>query len=127
MKSHEESWKTRYYQLESTLEQALLGFEKVLSQLESTPAGPEQPTPHIYKVARVVFNGTKALCCIANGSNLEYQFEFFNEARPVHTVSFQRSNTAIIPDGTNRPTRCRVSTKSYATPEPQVVVKEIDL
>lgn len=127
MESAETTWKSRYYELESTLEQMLLGFEKVLSNLELKHAQITQPALEIYKIARIHIAGREALCCIANGINMQYQFDFFAGKTLIEQASYQHSNTALIPINHPKPTRCKVSAKSSAGPKPQVVVKEINL
>ncbi|AKF26416.1 hypothetical protein YH66_02030 [[Brevibacterium] flavum] len=127
MTSNDTSWKTRYYELESTLEQVLLGFEKVLSEIESNKSVSQQQNLQIYKLDRIKFNKLDAVCCIANGVNIKYQFEFFIDNKLIHQVPFQRSNTSVIPTDKKTATRCKVTAKSCASQESQIVEREIAL
>lgn len=127
MTSNDNSWKTRYYELESTLEQMLLGFEKVLSEIESNKSVSQQQNLQIYKLDRIKFNKLDAVCCIANGTNIKYQFEFFINNKLIHQVPFQRSNTSVIPIDYKTVTRCKVTAKSCATQEAQIAEREIAL
>lgn len=119
-------WQERYYELEFTLEQTLLGFEKVLSQVEKKKSGEPEFPVGIYRITQLEADGQKFICCVANGINMEFMFEFFAGEKLTHLQGYGRMNSAPIPSDRSLDS-CKVTFKSHFGKEPKIQSQEIKL
>ena len=111
-------WKQRYRELERQFEFLLLNVAKSMSVLEegktdgSDSVG-EEPEAKILKIVQGASSDGAFLYCVANGSNMEYRFEFIADKDIVQDTGFQRLNSSVIlPEYIGLVDVCRVTVKS---------------
>lgn len=113
-------WESRYYELERTLEHMVRGFGRTLEKAESSPAS----NLALLRVTTVDDEGTKRVCAVANGENMEYSFEFRRSGEVVSRREFNRLNSAAVPATADK---CIVVVRSFAVQPPATTEREVAL
>lgn len=119
-------WKTRYYELEHTLEQMLTAFQKVLAAHDY---GTEDRSPiSIRRISFISAGQATLLCCVADGTNLEYSFDFFTGDEAVTSVPFGPVNAAEIPlEIHSGNLRCVIKVRSLEDEDRPVIAQEVQI
>lgn len=88
------SWKSRYRELEQTLEVILHSISEVFEEIESRSVVGEF---QIRTVTAKREGSSTVIICVADGSNLEYQFSPQKNGKACGNPVFQRSNSFTVP------------------------------
>lgn len=99
---HVDIWELRYRDLEQQIEYLLINIADSLSSQQIVPTASVVETdsgtrePKILKVVKSSSHDQAYVYCVANGSNMEYRFEFFANKQSVQDSGFTRLNSAVI-------------------------------
>lgn len=123
-------WKNRYRELEKTIEQLIIAFGSKLGNAEQLAWDEQgQSWCSIRKVVRNELVGSPLLTCVADGSNLEFQFNIQGAGgAEIIATPFQRSNSLpLTTEVLSQAQKCIVAVRANTPVGSKIVTKEISL